>query len=167
MIISKLKNPTPLMFLILGAIGVGLLFFVFSRHNPDVSATAASIIPVKSSQPLESATPANLPSLGDIFQDRTFAPLKGPKIAAASIVNEEPAKEPPLATVAAAEAKAPPSPDPCEIAIRRLARTTAVPLKESIFDDVEAKYEKIRVDNNQRFLAIRGACVKGTHPKRG
>jgi hypothetical protein len=51
--------------------------------------------------------------------------------------------------------------------VRRLAGATRAPVRESIFDDIEAKYELIRVNDNQRFLAIKSACVKRDHPKRG
>jgi hypothetical protein len=42
-----------------------------------------------------------------------------------------------------------------------------VPTRESFLDDIEAKYEQIRVNANQRFSAIRSACVPKGHPKRG
>lgn len=166
--ITLLKRlyPPSYSFLAVGTVGALVVLALLSRPSPDASAiTTAATAPI-SAPPEASVTPAKFPELSEIFNEG-FGPLKAKGGRLAAVVAQEPPDPPPLATVAAAEATAPKSPDPCELTVRRLARTTAVPVKQTIFDDIEAKYELIRVNDNQRFLAIRSACVKRDHPKRG
>lgn len=149
----------------------GLVCFVgalclLAWFRPDPSAIAAP--KPETTEPASDPSPAAKasPSFADLVGDIAFAPLKSNKIITASAVLDPPIPAP-LATVAAAEASAPQSPSPCEITVRRLAGATRAPVRESIFDDIEAKYELIRVNDNQRFLAIKSACVKRGPSKRG
>lgn len=166
--ITLLKRlyPPSYSFLAVGTVGALVVLALLSRPSPDASAiTTAATAPIPA--PSEaSVTPAKFPELSEIFNDG-FGLIKPKGGRLPAVVAQEPPSEPPLATVAAAEAKAPPGPSSCEIAVKRLAWVTKVPVKETIFDDIEAKYEQIRASDNQRFLAIKSACVKGSPPKRG
>lgn len=150
---------------------VGFSYFHSLRAADPASATVAVTEPAEP-VPAGPASISKFPNFNDILGDGEFAILKSKSSKLATIASAEippisPPSPPPLATVAAAEAKAPPDPSPCEIAVRRHAYTTKPPVRETILDDVEAKYEFIRMNSNQRFAAIRSACVKGHPPKRG
>lgn len=160
-----MKKPIPYTWLFGGAVAAIAVLASVAHLRPDPAAiaspTAASPV-----APAEAAPAPKLPSFADLLETTAFAPLKSSKLSTVAIT--DPPAPPPLATVAAAEATAPKSLDPCEVAVRKLARTTAAPIRETILDDIEAKYELIRVNANQRFSAIRSACVKvRDHPKRG
>lgn len=160
-----MMKPISYTWLIGGALATAAVFAAFAYSSRDPSAVAAPS-PALIQPTLELTPTSKLPSFADLVESTGFIALKGPKLPP-PVIAEPPPDPPPLATVAAAEATAPKSPDPCEVTVRRLARTTVVPVKETIFDDIEAKYELIRVNDNQRFLAIRSACVKRDHPRRG
>lgn len=162
-----MKKPIPYTWLFGGAICAGVLFAMLAWFRPDPSAIAAPKLEATEPATEPSPPPKASPTFAELVGDIAFAPLKANKIAPPIRSEIDPSIPPPLATVAAAEAKAPPSPSSCETLIRRLAWTTKAPVKETIFDDIEAKYELIRVNDNQRFSAIRSACVKRDPSKRG
>lgn len=160
-----MMKPIPPIFYVcaIGALAVTFIGLAYFRPDPHARLVTATATEPPVAEP---APVIKLPSLTELFDTGTFAPLKpkGEKLSSPAAI--DPPIPAPLATVAAAEASAPQGPSPCEVAARRLAWSTRAPIRDSILDDIEAKYELIRVSDNQRFLAIRSACVKG-HPKRG
>ena len=128
--------------------------------------------PAAMAQP-EPAAVTKPPTFGDLIEGGAYT-FKTDRLPKAANIDPPPApvtSPPTPAPEPVQEPATPPAPQaptPCEIAIRRLAFATTAPVRESILDDIEAKYEAGRINANQRFVAIRFACVKGhDRPRRG
>jgi hypothetical protein len=131
-------------------------YFFPTQNAPEAAPAAVAATPAPSAPPVVAAIPSSKPVHTESIVDISsrFAPVEtsppATPVGASQVIPEGPAAASPL--------------DPLRCA--RYAKRMPPVKRESIFDDIEAKYEANQTSGNRRFAQIE-KCLRQVAPNKG